>query len=713
MASNYVSFETIVDFGVSAHYLKNALKNYRQGNTTSWANKKDPKDKRKVLIDIDSIPEPTRKKRNIPTGKEYFEQKRVQEFTATQDKINTERELRANSEKSALYDAYNTDYLPFIAIYKERFSYKIASDDSEIILSAKEHAFWLKMLQVTGTEFKTFDGGCKRGLNLYLELKKDLKFTKDFSNENYFRILLSKLRKAVLNNESIVDIIVSGKKKSKAPYKTNEFHKGMAMAFLSHGNKYSYRIVTDLVNYHCEEEKQPQITESWIKWLMANDNHFRTLVLASRNGEKYAKDNLISHAVRKNTSFPANIWMLDGSPLQFYCWNETRTKLVRLNLFVIIDVCSRKIVGFDISYSETRFNIMNALKMAVTNEGHLPAEIVSDNFSASKSEEIKSLVEQMAKMGTIWRHAKVGNPQDKSYVERFFGSFQSVECTLYDDYIGEGIMSKRDNRRTAEQLVLTSKKDGFPTFKQMKDRVITMIITYNQREKSNKKAPKEVYSTLPKPNAKELDPVRTSLLFWKRTKATVRKSMIKIVVEKVEHFYEVKSHKTSTELQGKQVYVRYDENDLEQILLFDLATESVICECRKSIMIATGHADRTEQDLENMFKVVAKQKSKKAYLENEKNKIIQSVTKITKKDKIDGVHPRGLAKNKLTELDDLEQLERLRYQLGITNEDEQQPQTAPLFTIVKSGAETDYINVIEQKKPRKGFDKPTLANVEK
>lgn len=709
----YVSLNIILDYSVSFNTITDGCKKFRQGKSQSWANKKDLIDKRKVLIDIDTIPEPTRKKYNIPTGKEYFEQKQLEEYNAIEEKIQRDKDLRTNAEKSALYDAYTNDYMPFVALYKERYTYR--NDLSNlVILSAREHAFWLKMLEVTGTLYKTYDGGCKRGFNLYLDLKKDLIFSNNFENENYFRILLSRLRKLIKEGKCISEIVANNKRKPKESVKkTNDFHRGIAMAFLNHPNKYSYRIVADLVNYHCAEENQPQITESWIKWLLANDNHFRTLMMASRNGEKYAKDNLIAHAVRKNTAFPANVWMLDGSPLQFYCWNESRTKLIRLNLFVIIDVCSRKIVGFDVSYSEDKFNIMNALKMAVMIEGHLPAEIVSDNFSASKSEEIKALVEQMSKIDTIWRHARVGNPQDKSYVERFFGSFQSVECTLYDDYIGEGIMSKRDNRRNAEQLLKTSKKEGFPAFGQMKDRVIAMIVTYNQREKANNKAPKVIYDLLPKPNARVLDSVRTALLFWKRTKATVRKSMIKITVNKIEHFYEVKSHKISTQLQDKQVFVRYDEYDLEQIMLFDLLTETVICECKKSILIATGQADRTKEDFENMLKVTAKQKSKKAYLEKEKNKVIQSAINITKKDSIDLVHPRSLSKNKLTELDDLAQQERLRSMLNIRKEDEHKEQTEPLETIYKKGTESDYINIIEQKKPQKGFNKPTLADVGK
>lgn len=709
-----LSFDDIVNYGITKSYVGKATYLYRQGKSKSWKNFKDLRDKRKIWIDVDTIPEPTRQKYNIPTAEEYFEQRRLAEQEKLQkieEKIQKEKELRANAEKSALHDAYHNEYIPFLDIYEGLYNYH--KDCKELaILSAREHAFWTKMLEITGTRWATYNGGCKKGFKLYMELKGDLELTKNFTNENYFRILITKMRKLTRHEKCISEVVGNGLR-LKREKRTTDFHKSTALAFLSHPNKYSYRIVTDLVNYHCIEENQKPISESWIKQLMATDNHFRTLVMQIRNGEKYAKDNIIMHAVRKNTPFPANIWMLDGSPLQFYCWNENRNKIIRLNLFVIIDVCSRKIVGFDISYSETRFNIMNALKMAVIEEGHLPAEIVSDNFSAIKTEEIKAMVEQMANLGTVWRHAKVGNPQDKSYVERFFGAFQSVECTLFDDYIGEGIMSKRDNRRTAEQLLKTSKKDGFPSFSQMKDRVIEMIVRYNAREKANAKAPKVIYSSLPKPNAVEMDIVRTALLFWKRTKATVRKSMIKIVVNKVEHFFEVNDHKISTELQGKRVFVRYDEWDLSHIMIFDLRHEKVICECKKAIKIATGYVDRTEEDLQNMYKVTAKQKSKKAYLENERNKLLQKAFEYTDKESIDLIHPRSLAKNKLTELDDLAQQERLRQMLNISKEDEIEPQKEPLMTIRKKGTETDYADLIEEKKPKKGFKISTLADVEK
>ena len=77
------------------------------------------------------------------------------------------------------------------------------------------------------------------------------------------------------------------------------------------------------------------------------------------------------------------------------------------------------------------------------------------------------------------------------------------------------------------------------------------------------------------------------------------------------------------------------------------------------------------------------------------------------------IHPRSLSKNKLTELDDLAQQERLRKMLNIRTDEEQEPQTEPIMTIYKEGCNTTYSDVIEAKKPKKGFNKPAFESVGK
>ena len=112
----YVGLNDITSFGVSVKSIETGTLRFRQNKSSSWANKKDPTDKRKVLIDIDSIPEPTRKKYNIPTGVEYYEKQVRDKWNATQEEIRKEKELRADTEKSALHNSYKNDYMRFVAI---------------------------------------------------------------------------------------------------------------------------------------------------------------------------------------------------------------------------------------------------------------------------------------------------------------------------------------------------------------------------------------------------------------------------------------------------------------------------------------------------------------------------------------------------------------------------------------------------------------------
>ncbi len=704
MTCNFVSFETLVGYGVSEKYLKNAIKNYRQSKSLSWANIKDPKDKRRVLIDLDSIPEGTRKKYGIPTSVEYTEFQRIEQHKQLQK----EKELKESTDKLALIYAFQNEWVEYYQMYFERLAHRPKTQQQRAVLFARTHAFWLKMVELTGSKFKADWGKPKHGFALYNDLRNDLDL-KQIESLNYFTRKLREIRESLAKGLSIMDLIVGNNSNPRDNKKTNDFHQALVLTFLSHEKKYAYRVVTDLVNHHCEQEGQPAISESWIKQLMTENNEFRTLVDSYRNGDKFMNDNVLPYTTREITPYPGNVWMIDGSPIQFYCWNESRIKIVRLNLFVIIDVCSKKIVGMDVSYSEDRYNVMNALKMAVTNEGHLPSEIVSDNFSATKTEEIKEIQSQMERMQIVWRYSKVGNPQDKSQVERFFGAFQSVECSLYDDYIGEGITSKRLNARPSPEFLLNiTKEKGVPTYEEMVNRIVTMVAKHNERKTTKKQSPNEIYKKLPKPNVKELDALKTSLMFWKKTTHTVKRGMVKITVRKTDYSYEIHHHDLKMRLQNKKVIIRYDENDLDIIMLFD-QYDNVLCECQKSIKVNIATVDRTQADEENTSKVVAKKESYKNHLQKKKASVIDKGLKVVNKDTLNLVHPLSLSKNQINTKESEEFIDEFLRVKGISSDKIKRTQEyAPLTTIAqKSVAVNIEEKLLQTKEPSgKGSLKP-------
>lgn len=710
MSYNYISFEDIVNYGVDKEYLKLALNRFRQSKTKSWQNKKDPTDGRKVLINLDSIPEGTRLKYNIPTGKEYLEQqyekkrqeriafelKLEQEKIDKQASLEREKEILANAEIMALRDAYNNQWLQYYSLYKERYKEAVSKRREEYAkLSAREHAFWLTMVDVTGNKYKPSWGKVEIGFAYYLELKKELVFSRSIKNLSYFRRKLKEIRTQLIAGKSLVDILAMKRtdpRPETSPF--NDFHKGLILYYVGHEKKYSYRLCADLVNYHCIEEKQPVISESHIKNTMASDNAFRTLVYSRRNGTKFFNENILPHASRYPVEFPANLWMIDGTPVQFFC-QDKKGRTIRLSLFVILDAFSRKVVGYDIALNEDKFMVMNALKMAVKDEGHLPKEILSDNFSANKTEEIKAIKEQMERMGVNWRLAKVGNPQEKTHVERFFGVFQSEECALYDDYIGEGITSKRDNRPNTEFLTKNTKK--LLTVNEMVNRIVVMVAKYNEREKRNRKSPLELYK-LPKPKAVEMDGFKTALMFWTRTKHTIKQGMVKITVNKVAYSYEIYSHKLKAQLQGKPVYVRYDADNLDSVMLFDIETETAICECKSALRFHIATDDRTEENNNNILKHTAKTKSYKKHLEDEAQSVLEKILDVAEKEVFNPVHPLDLKKNHINEKESQDLVEKHLSHFNIPN-DVKEPKHKPLPRIVRNEViEESYESKVVNKK---------------
>lgn len=688
-------------YNVPSGTVDSGVNRFRNGKTENWLNVKDPDDARKVLISLDHIPNTTRVKYSIPTKTQYLEKdnKRNEALAKFFNKQCIEH----------LTHSYFEGFGDFHHLYWERLAY---SKNKQTILSeqlAREHAYWVKMVDLTGTLEKAHYGKLKEYFGFHKKILQygNIKFNSNVTSYARFKSKVTDLRNSLRNGNDGVDVLIDGNLKPKSKnLKVTDFHRALMLAYLQYEQIYSYRVVADLVNHHCELNGLKTISESSIKQIMSKDNKFRTLVESYRHGKKYFNDEILPHAVRNVTQFPANVWMIDGTPMQFFSLNESGTKTIRLYLFAIIDVCSRKIVGFDIGYSENRFNILKALKMAVMSEGYLPSEIVSDNFSAGKTEEILDLKDQMAKLGVSWRNSKVGNSQENSYIERFFGVFQSVECSLYEGYIGEGITSKRNNRPNAEFLQKMAKKKGLLMPKPMMSMIAQMIAKYNERSISGRVTPNEVVLRSPRPNAVEMDSVRTALMFWNKTSCTVKRGMVKIKINKEQHSFEIYDNETKLLLQNKKVAVRYDENDLDWVMLFDYDTDLPICECKTSIKVQLAAVDQDENEVLNIIKSEAKKKSYVKHIEQETNKILDKGLEQNSIKELALTHPLSLQKNQVNSKESKEFLELYHNQNGIYKEDEYDVEHAPIKTIKHSSLEDAHEQLLIKKSLVKGSLKP-------
>ena len=315
----------------------------------------------------------------------------------------------------------------------------------------------------------------------------------------------------------------------------------------------------------------------------------------------------------------------------------------------------------------------------------------------------------MGKLGVNWRHSKVGNAQDKSYVERFFGTFQTVECALHEGYLGEGITSKRNNRPSPE-ILAKAKKDGILTYKEMKSKVASMIGKYNERALGNRKSPINIYKNTAKPNIVEMDAVRTSLLFWKKTSYTVKRGMVKITIQKVMHHYEIHDHDLKMQLQNIKVTVRYDETDLSWIMLFDYDTDRPICECKKHINVVMTDIDGAEDD-KSIQIAAAKRKSYETHIEKERQKVIDKGLEYAGVDELELAHPLSLKKNQIHTAESKAFINYFNNEHRIAPEVEYRPKAKPIGVMTHSSLEEDALKDLFETPIKKGTKVPSRKPV--
>ncbi|MGB0870341.1 MAG: hypothetical protein ACPGSD_12155 [Flavobacteriales bacterium] len=557
---SYISYNCLVNvYGVSTNTINKGVSVNRKRKSNLWMHKRDSSDNRRVLIDIDSIPTATRKKYNIPTSKELQE-----ELSAKQEeRIKIEQDQRKSRYLKAFESALNSDYTVFISEYSKH------TDTDKRRDLAKLHALYTAILKIVGTK-RIAKGVLQEVFDVY----GTLEFTGKLKEKASF---CRKVKKAQKDIKSAVEHGCTGNTYRR---KIGEFHHALILMYAMQPNIYSGRVICDMVNLEAEKHNQCTVAYSTIRDYLRK-KEIKNQIEQYRYGGKSFRNNVLPFLPRTPEEFAGDLWAMDGTPVQFFAFDPESKKRVRLNLYAIIDAFSGQIVGYDVSISEDRFNVLNALKMAFSVKGHLPTEILHDNFSANKTSEVKKIKGDLESLGVLFRASKPDNPKDKTHIERYFGTFQSTIQKLYDDYLGEGIRSKRKNGRPDESYPKKARKIKEPTIEEMKYRIAKMIGQYNNLSIGDKASPSKRYEVSPKPNVRELSTSQIPFLFWYKTSVTVRNSMVSFIVKGQRHYFEIKNHNHKLELNGSKIDVFYDEKDLSSVQIFYKDTDRVICECRK------------------------------------------------------------------------------------------------------------------------------------
>jgi len=540
----YVLSSFLTEYGVNKGTIYNGFKKFRNNDSLHYDHFTDSIDKRLKWLRFGSIPLLLLRKYPIPTEKNLL------------DDLN-----QSKLEKNERFILTRFNYAIERGYYKYKIQYHgLFYDVDSINRLAKKHAFIAVCL-----EMYNYGLTIKEMFKIYQFWNFEI--LSDCSAKTFYRRILRYKKEG---DSSIVHGSLGRLKNSKI---INEKVFSQLKELYRDKKMFTGREIHFKLNQWCLDNGYKSVSHSSIKSVISKPE-FMNENKIHRYGKEWTKYFWKPYSLRTNPHFNGSLWQLDGTRIQIpYLTTEGKESF--LWIFVVMDVHSRKIVGFSIDTAERKGMILNALRNAIETTRYIPMELVRDNAKAFESKEYKYVEDYLSYFGTYTRKHIPGEPQDKGHVERFFGTFQTTVLKNHKGYIGEGIRGRRETSRPDRAMVLESRKKKNLRNKEELEKLIKNSITeYNNNR---------IHEEVPSPSAKfdvakkDKNSINFSindiaLLFWNQTQITVKNSMVILSKGKRNHIkYQYIIHKESLRYSLNQTVVKvcYQEFDRSIIKLYN------------------------------------------------------------------------------------------------------------------------------------------------
>lgn len=150
---------------------------------------------------------------------------------------------------------------------------------------------------------------------------------------------------------------------------------------------------------------------------------------------------------------PADVYTADGHTLDAEVLHPFHGKPFRPEVVSILDVATRRCVGWSVGLAESSWLVADAIRMA-TEQG-ICAIFYVDNGCGFKNAFLESPgLGILARMGTTWKHSLPYNSQARGVIERFQRSCWVRAAKRLDAYMGADM-----DRQARQQVFKASRKD--------------------------------------------------------------------------------------------------------------------------------------------------------------------------------------------------------------------------------------------------------------
>lgn len=326
--------------------------------------------------------------------------------------------------------------------------------------------------------------------------------------------------------------------------------------------------------------------------------------LLKRKGDKYF-NNIVNPYISRYVNKVSSVWEIDATKTPFLV-KRKGGKITRMTLMIVIDTYSNRIIGYSIGFAENADLVKRALFMAFSKTGHLPKQLVHDNGTAFISKELSTIKDYMDYWGTKWISGKVGNPKNKSRVERTFGTLNTVVFKEIEGYLGEGIQSTRKDAHPSEELMVEYwKKKNIRTEEALKKTISKSVLEFNRTIFKWSLSPNQIFVKGLSHKDKDYIQIKEehiAIMFFNVTHFKIKQSTIVIQFEKQNYKYVI-PYEYRLSLNGTRVKIYFNPNNLSSIYLFDSKFENkFICKVNEDYNVPLLRENSSEKDKEHVSK---------------------------------------------------------------------------------------------------------------
>jgi len=403
--------------------------------------------------------------------------------------------------------------------------------------------------------------------------------------------------KMSLFKEKKIQAFIHGNTQNKnASANFNEIELNMLKAAYEKGYCLSFRTITRDINISRTLRDVKKVSLQTVVRTIKGLEDYGISYLKRYGSE--AINGLLLHPERIQPNYPGDQYQIDGARFNIPFKNEEGRPDI-LILVALIDVYSKKIVGFTLSNSETFKSYFDVICQAVRETNFLPAEILSDNLPALNSKESLKFMGKLKELGVLIRKHTPLNPSDKSMIENWFGVFAQLYLKDVPGFLGDGIKSRRKDGKPNPDLFDEYRKlKNLITRAQLNELLQIKIKEYNSTYEYKNSKPNLLFENSILQNGIKLNTNLLRIVLFKEKPVLLTKAGIIIQLNKQDYYYLIYEDNLPFLLQffGKNIIVRYDPTNMNVIYLYPEKSFKHVAELQLHVNFPLAQVNQDEND---------------------------------------------------------------------------------------------------------------------